>query len=86
MQYRVYVCHGPTCAARGSALLRLLESQVWMCGLAEQVEVSSGACLGRCEEGPNLVIYPGPVYYTGLTKEAIQAIVKGHLSNGPAIE
>jgi (2Fe-2S) ferredoxin len=80
--YRVYICHGPSCSPRAGALLRALESELWTRGLEGQIELGSGGCLGRCAEGPNLVIYPGPVYCSGLTRETLRTIVDRHLSHG----
>ena len=80
--YRVYICHGPSCSPHARALMRHLEGELWSRGLEGQVEIGSGGCLGRCTEGPNLVIYPGPIYCTGLTRETLRAIVERHLTHG----
>jgi len=81
--YRVHVCFGPNCTPRGSqALLPLLEAAVARAGIADRVEVIATSCRDRCDYGPSMNVYPGPVFYNGLTPEAIEEIVREHLLGG----
>ncbi len=81
--YRVHLCFGPNCSPRGSrALLPILESAVRLAGLAERVEIIATSCRNRCDYGPSMNVYPGPVFYNNLTPEAIEEIVREHLIGG----
>ena len=43
-------------------------------------------CLGRCEHGPVLVIYPENTWYNYLDEEDIDEIIEQHLQNGKIVE
>jgi len=44
-----------------------------------KVRVSSSGCLGRCEVGPNIVIYPEDIWVHYETKEDIDEMIETHL-------
>lgn len=46
------------------------------------IRVSMAGCLGRCAEGPVLVIYPEGVWYTYKNEEDIEKIIKSHVLEG----
>ena len=77
--YRAHLCLGKNCSARGSqALLKKLEREVREAGLADRVEVSATSCRDRCDFGPSMNVYPGPVFYNEIDAEAIEEIVTSH--------
>lgn len=81
--YRVHLCFGPNCSPRGSkALLPVLEAAVARAGLDGRVDVVATTCRDRCDYGPSMNVYPGPVFYNELTPEAIEEIVREHLAEG----
>lgn len=81
--YRVHVCFGPNCTPRGSrGLLPVLEAAIRQAGLGDRVEVIATTCRDRCEFGPSVNVYPGPVFYAWVTAEAIEQIVREHLVGG----
>lgn len=41
--------------------------------------VSESRCLGRCEDGPVIVIYPDNIWYTYIDTEDIDEIIKSHI-------
>lgn len=85
--YRVHLCFGPNCTPRGGrALLPVLEAAVARAGLRGRVEIIAATCRNRCDYGPSMNVYPGPVFYNGLTAEAIEEIVREHLLGGRPVE
>jgi NADH-quinone oxidoreductase subunit F/NADP-reducing hydrogenase subunit HndC len=81
--YRVHLCFGPNCTPRGSRdLLPILQRAIRDAGISDRVEVIASACRGRCEFGPSLNVYPGPVFYAEVTEVAIEEIVREHLVGG----
>ena len=81
--YRVHLCFGPNCSPRGSRdLLPVLEAAVARAGLSERVEIIAATCRDRCDYGPSMNVYPGPVFYNQLTDAAIEEIVREHLAHG----
>jgi (2Fe-2S) ferredoxin len=82
-EYRVHLCFGPNCSERGSrALMPILEQAVREAGLADRVEVLATTCRNRCDYGPSLNVYPGPVFYNLVDRSAISEIVTRHLDHG----
>jgi (2Fe-2S) ferredoxin len=49
---------------------------------AGEIRINKSGCLGRCDEGPTLVIYPDNVWYTYIDREDIDEIINEHLLNG----
>ena len=82
-QYRVHLCFGPNCTGRGSrALLPVLEQAIESAGLTGRVEILATTCRNRCDYGPSLNVYPGPVFYNEVDAGAIREIVERHLLRG----
>jgi (2Fe-2S) ferredoxin len=50
------------------------------------VRVNSAGCLGRCDLGPVIVIYPEAVWYTYIDESDIDEIIDSHLKNGQVVE
>ncbi len=81
--WRVHLCLGPNCSARGSrTLLPALEDEIRRAGLGDRVEVIGATCRDRCGFGPAMNVYPGPTMYNGLDEAAIARIVREHLLGG----
>lgn len=86
-RYRIHLCFGPNCTPRGSRdLLPVLEAALRRAGIADQVEVFATSCRNRCDFGPSMNVYPGPVFYNHLTPAAIEEIVRSHLLGGVPVE
>jgi (2Fe-2S) ferredoxin len=86
-QYRVHLCFGPNCTERGSReLLPVLERALQQAGIRAQVEILATTCRNRCDYGPSLNVYPGPVFYNSVTRDAIREIVDSHLVHGRIVE
>ncbi len=50
------------------------------------VRINSAGCLGRCDQGPVLVVYPEEIWYTYVDKSDIDEIVDEHLVHGRIVE
>jgi (2Fe-2S) ferredoxin len=48
--------------------------------------VSRAGCLGRCSQGPNLLIYPEGVWYSYTSKADIEEIIQHHVLKGEIVE
>jgi (2Fe-2S) ferredoxin len=51
-----------------------------------KVRINKAGCLGRCEEGPVLVVYPDAVWYRYAGIEDVEEIIQEHLVHGRAVE
>ena len=57
-------------------------------GLAKPggVRVNLAGCLGRCEQGPVIAIYPQGIWYTYVDQDDIEEIMTSHLQNDQPVE
>lgn len=80
----------PCCNADGRATeLRNYakdRAKEWGLKVPGGVRVNQAGCLGRCGEGPCLVIYPEGVWYRYETQEDIDEILFEHVMNGHPVD
>lgn len=93
--HHVFFCtnqreNGEACCNNHSASLMRDYCKARVKALGERisgnVRINSAGCLGRCEQGPALVIYPEAVWYTYANKADIDEIVESHLSKNQVVE
>lgn len=83
----VLVCKGTGCVASGSEpISETLQKEIDKKGLSKEVKVVQTGCLGLCELGPNILIYPEGSYYCQVKPEDIPEIVEEHLLKGRIVE
>ncbi len=76
----VYVClnereSGTCCAARGSEKIHAaLKEAVRSRGVHTKIRVSRSGCMDRCGRGPNVLVFPDGVWYSGVTENDIETI------------
>ena len=92
-RHHVFVCtknkpNGvPCCAGEGAAaIVEELKKELAANDLTELVQVTACGCLGLCEKGPNMIIYPEGTWYTELKTDKISRIVKGHIWDGKPVQ
>jgi (2Fe-2S) ferredoxin len=51
-----------------------------------QVRINNAGCLGRCELGPTMVVYPDGVWYTYVDEKDLDEIIHEHLQNGRVVQ
>ncbi len=89
----VYACqqekpgNAPCCAARGSAaVLDALRKELAAQGLMGEVQVTTCGSIGMCERGPNMIVYPEGVWYSGVQVSDVPEIVREHFKKGKVVE
>lgn len=50
------------------------------------VRVNSSGCLGRCKDGPVLVIYPDGIWYTFGVEDDVREIIQEHIMRGHIVK
>jgi (2Fe-2S) ferredoxin len=79
----VLVCQNEDCKQRGSG--ELLERLAEKLKPSPDVEVKPYMCFGGCQSGPNIVLYPQKVWYSGVKRDDVEEIAN-HAEGGPAVE
>jgi len=91
-RHHVYVCDqkkpdgAPCCSANGSAkVIEALRREIGRQGLGADVQVTTCGSLGLCERGPNMVVYPEGVWYSGVHPEDVPELVSEHFGGGKVV-
>lgn len=66
-----------------------VKDKVKMMGISTEkntIRINSAGCLGRCDVGPVLVVYPEAVWYTYVDQADLDEIIEEHLKNGRVVE
>jgi (2Fe-2S) ferredoxin len=94
-QRHVFVCNQQrppghprgSCAARGSApLLQALWGELQKRGAFDSIGITYSGCLGPCESGPNVVVYPEGVLYQGVSAADVPELFDSHLERGEPVQ
>jgi (2Fe-2S) ferredoxin/predicted O-methyltransferase YrrM len=92
-RYHVFICDQkkaegvPCCNANGSErVIDALRRELGVRRLMDEVQVTVCGSLGVCERGPNMVVYPEGLWYSGLTPQDVSEIVEKHFQQGQAVE
>ncbi len=75
------------CAAKGSrSVLDRMKEAVRRAGLKGRVRVNASGCLGECERGVSVVVYPEGVWYGGVTPDDADRIASSHIIGSRPVE
>lgn len=94
-RYHLFFCTnqregGEACCARfnARAMRDYAKQQIKQAGLDGPggARANLAGCLGRCEKGPVLVVYPEETWYTYVDQEDIDDIIEQHLKQGKVVE
>lgn len=76
------------CTSKGGAPLmehlmgKFMQNQLWDKG----VGVSQASCIGACNAGPVMVVYPEGIWYSPKTTADIDEIVDSHFLKGVVVD
>jgi (2Fe-2S) ferredoxin/predicted O-methyltransferase YrrM len=77
----------PSCASKGSAeVLAALEREIQARGLDNDVQLTTCGCMGLCDEGPVMVVYPEGAWYRRVQPSDAPEIVSQHLREGKPLD
>ena len=94
-RYHVFLCTNQRedgrqcCGQEGAGAVRAhLGRRAKELGLAGRggVRISSAGCLGRCADGPVMVVYPDGVWYRYADEADAEEILREHLQQGRTVE
>lgn len=89
-KYHVFFCTnqrgaGEACCNQYNAaeIRDYAKAKIKELGLSGQggIRVNSAGCLGRCESGPVIVVYPQEVWYTYIDRQDVDEIISEHLQH-----
>ena len=91
-KYHIVVCtqqkaeNVTCCAAAGSfSIVDALYRELGSAGLSDDAIVSTCGCLGLCDSGPVMIVYPEGSWYVKLTPPDVKEIVASHIAKGQPV-
>jgi (2Fe-2S) ferredoxin len=81
----VLICMNVDCRTKGAdQVMARLQERLQNNGCGD-VELRPYMCFGGCHDGPNVVMYPDKVWYSGVKAEDADKIVDNHLKKGEPV-
>jgi (2Fe-2S) ferredoxin len=75
------------CANKNSQKIKeQFKKRIAELGLNKDVRVNSSGCLGACEFGPSIVVYPEQIWYGGVTIDDVEEIIESHIIKNKPVE
>ena len=79
----VLVCVDPECLKKGAhEVMDAFQDELVSQGLIDEVQVLETSRIGGCANGPEMMVYPEGVHYSGLTTDDIPYLVEEHFLKG----
>jgi NADH:ubiquinone oxidoreductase subunit F (NADH-binding)/(2Fe-2S) ferredoxin/NAD-dependent dihydropyrimidine dehydrogenase PreA subunit len=79
----VLICVDPECVSKGAQDIEdALQDELVATGLINEIQVLETSRIGACSNGPELMVYPEGVHYTGLGVDDIPFVVDEHFLKG----
>jgi len=75
-------CHSKSGVDLMTAFIEEIEERE----LSDEVMVSNTGCLGLCEKGPIVIVYPDNVWYGGVTSGDVAEIMDEHIEGSSIIK
>ena len=76
-----------SCMENGAqAVLEKFQLEREMNDLWGTMMVTRTGCMGPCDMGPTVVVYPDGVWYVKVSPEDVSEIIESHLQNGKPVE
>jgi (2Fe-2S) ferredoxin len=87
-RHHVLICVGPRCGnERGSNRVRSeFRKEFVRQAMPATVRETPCICFGLCRAGPNVIVYPDGVVYSGVRPQDVAEIVREHLRKGHVVE
>ena len=91
-KYHIVVCtqqkaeNVTCCVSAGSAsVVDVLYRELGNAGLSDNAIVSTCGCLGLCDSGPVVIVYPEGTWYVNVTAPDVKEIVSSHIAQGQPV-
>lgn len=76
-----------SCAGKGSEEITVaLKKRISDLALNKDVRINSAGCLGACEHGAVIVVYPEQIWYGNVSVDDVEEIIQSHILNNCPVE
>jgi len=84
----VLICTGPRCGAerKSNRVRQEFHKEFVRQAMLTGVKETQCICFGLCTHGPNVIVYPDGVVYSGVRPQDVAQIVREHLAGGRVVE
>ncbi len=83
----VLICCGSGCVSAGALKIKqALKDQLKERNLLQEINLIETGCMGPCDYGPVMMIYPEGVFYRKVTVEDIEEIIEEHFIKGRPVK
>jgi (2Fe-2S) ferredoxin len=72
--------------AHGLELIKTLQEKIKGAGIKEKIRVNKSGCLGICNLGQTVAIYPEGTFYVNVQNEDADELIAQHLKNNTVVE
>jgi len=87
LRSHILLCYGGACISSGAESVKeAMEEAIVKANLQNEVDIITTGCMGTCELGPVMVIYPDGVFYQKVKPEDTEEIVQEHLLKGRVVK
>ncbi|MCL1826664.1 MAG: NADH-quinone oxidoreductase subunit NuoF [Candidatus Cloacimonetes bacterium] len=81
------VCCGSGCTSSGSLKLKAKFVEILKAkNILEEINIIETGCMGPCDMGPVIMVYPDGTFYKRVAMEDVEEIVTSHLVGGKPVE
>jgi NADH-quinone oxidoreductase subunit F len=83
----VVICGGTNCSSSHSIEIKeKIEKELEKRGLKGEINLVVSGCMGLCQLGPNMVVYPDEIHYIRLKEEDVSELVETHFLKGRVVK
>ncbi|MDD4362896.1 MAG: NAD(P)H-dependent oxidoreductase subunit E, partial [Atribacterota bacterium] len=84
---QLLLCYGTSCISNGAAEVKIaLEKSLKEFKLENEVEIITTGCMGICELGPVMMVYPDGIFYQKIKPEDAPEIIQEHILKGRVVQ
>jgi len=77
----------PSCSPKNAnQILMMLQDEVEKRALLNEIKITGCSCIGPCEDGPTMVVYPEGIWYAHVTLDDVNEIVERHMVQGKPVK
>lgn len=85
--FTVLICSGAACLSSGEEVVKnKLDTLIKEKNLENDVKIIETGCMGPCQYGPVMIVYPDGSYYINLTEDKVEKIVNEHFIKGRPVK